>query len=91
MEASDAALGSASCDDYQVGVEHFVAELASNCERAALAKAPPTRVNLREARNRFVKKDEIPVAAAVLAKLPDDGLTMDVVVNDMGGIGTAAQ
>lgn len=62
------------------------AEVVSNCDRPSLAKAPPTRANGNEARRQIDKKTDIPVASAILSKLPDDGLSMDVVVNDTGAV-----
>ena len=62
------------------------AEVVSSCDRAELAKAPPTRASGNEARGKLAKKTDIPVASAVLSKLPDDGLSMDVVVNDTGAV-----
>jgi hypothetical protein len=62
------------------------AEVVSNCDRAELAKAPPTRTGGHEARDKLSKKTEIPVASAILSKLPDDGLSIDVVVNDTGAV-----
>ena len=67
-------------------VSGLCAELVASCDRAALAKAPPMRVSIREARNKLRNKIDIAVDSAVLAKLPDDGLTLDVVVSNMGGI-----